>query len=555
MKKIFVLPFVAFGLLSFIMTGAFAQTPLVNVQTVTVRDARNAPQNDFDRRGAVDYVYRIGKFEVTVGQYTAFLNNVASITTNSYLITLWNPQMGDKPWYAGVARSGNGTALDPYKYTTIGNTNFPIDNVNWFDAARFCNWLHNGATTGASTETGAYTLNGATDGVIDKNTNAKWWIPSFNEWWKAAYYKGGSTNAGYWTYPTQSDTRPGNLIGGGTNQANYAKDLVYSVTQTTGYSPLQDYRTAVGTFSNSPSAYGTFDQAGNILEWNDQTFQGYVTALVGGNWNSAEGELSGTTSAGTWDRGREWPGWGFRVAGAPDQDADDDGVNDYRENKDGTDPNDATSFNPLSKGLVAYYPLDGNANDESGNGYDGDASRVIYAPDRSGAASTSGDFRDNAYIEIPGLRSLNNYPITYSVWMYLESYHTALSWRGWGEMFLLGKDEPGVGNGAVISIHTDDDVANTLGYTGFLTSYTPALAKWSLVTLSIDTNRQATFYIDGLPIASSNLRICLSEFPHLTFSTSSLGSHFEATWIRSAFTTALFQPQRLRNYISTTRGA
>jgi hypothetical protein len=47
-------------------------------------------------------------------------------------------------------------------------------------------------------------------------------------------------------------------------------------------------------------------------------------------------------------------------------DTDNDGVNDYREGKDGTDPSDPASFNPLSKGLVAFYPFDGNANDESG---------------------------------------------------------------------------------------------------------------------------------------------------------------------------------------------
>jgi hypothetical protein len=47
-------------------------------------------------------------------------------------------------------------------------------------------------------------------------------------------------------------------------------------------------------------------------------------------------------------------------------DTDGDGVNDYREAIDGTDPNDPHSFNPLSIGLVAHYPFDGNANDESG---------------------------------------------------------------------------------------------------------------------------------------------------------------------------------------------
>jgi sulfatase modifying factor 1 len=316
MKKIFVLPFVALGFLAFGVTAVFAQTPLVNVQTVTVGDAGNAPQNYFDRRGAVDYIFRIGKFEVTIEQYTAFLNSVASTTAVDYLIDLWTLGMGGAPTQSGISRSGNGTTSNPYIYAAIGNSKHPVDHISWFRAARFCNWLHNGATNGANTETGAYTLNGATDGVIDKNTNAKWWIPSFNEWWKAAYYKGGSTDAGYWTYPTQSDTRPGNLIGGGTNQANYRKDLVFSVTQTTDYSPLQNYRTAVGTFSNSPSAYGTFDQAGNILEWNDNTYQGLVTSFVGGTWGSAEGDLSGTTSGGTWDRTRYWPGWGFRVASA-----------------------------------------------------------------------------------------------------------------------------------------------------------------------------------------------------------------------------------------------
>ncbi len=53
-------------------------------------------------------------------------------------------------------------------------------------------------------------------------------------------------------------------------------------------------------------------------------------------------------------------------AESPTGDPDNDEVNNYREIKDGTDPNDANSFNPLSKGLVAYYPFNGNANDESG---------------------------------------------------------------------------------------------------------------------------------------------------------------------------------------------
>jgi len=43
---------------------------------------------------------------------------------------------------------------------------------------------------------------------IPKESNANYYIPTENEWYKAAYYKGGGTNAGYWLYATQSDTVP-----------------------------------------------------------------------------------------------------------------------------------------------------------------------------------------------------------------------------------------------------------------------------------------------------------------------------------------------------------
>jgi hypothetical protein len=46
-------------------------------------------------------------------------------------------------------------------------------------------------------------------------------------------------------------------------------------------------------------------------------------------------------------------------------DSDGDGVNDYREDKDGTDPNDPNSFNPLSKGLVAHYPFEHTFEDQA----------------------------------------------------------------------------------------------------------------------------------------------------------------------------------------------
>ena len=48
----------------------------------------------------------------------------------------------------------------------------------------------------------------ATNDPPAHNPGAKFWIPTFDEWFKAAYYKGGSTNAGYWTGPFRADGEP-----------------------------------------------------------------------------------------------------------------------------------------------------------------------------------------------------------------------------------------------------------------------------------------------------------------------------------------------------------
>ncbi len=251
------------------------QAALLEIETVTVGDAGNAA--DTTTYGAVADVFALGKYEVTIGQYATFLNAVAATDTYS----LYNPGMATDQNIAGITRTGSSGS---YSYSVSGSGTRPITHVSWFDAARFANWMNNGATNGASTETGAYTLNGATSGVgFTKNAGATWWIPSEDEWYKAAYYKGGGTNAGYWDYPTQSDSAPGNVVGGAANQANY-NNGVYSVTQSSTYSGTLNYLTDGGAFSASDSAYGTFDQAGNVIEWNDAV-TGSNRVIRGGSWN------------------------------------------------------------------------------------------------------------------------------------------------------------------------------------------------------------------------------------------------------------------------------
>ena len=285
--------------------------PLLTIDTVTVGDAGNAA--DTTTYGAVAYDFNIGKYEVTIGQYTSFLNAVAATDTYS----LYNASMATDLNVAGISRSG---ASGSYTYAVVNNggdsSNRPITYVSWFDAARFANWMNNGATNGASTETGAYTLNGATSGVnFTKNAGATWWIPSEDEWFKSAYYKGGGTNAGYWLYPTQSDSAPGNNIGGAANQANYyAGD--YAVTQSSTYSDTLNYLTDAGAFSNSDSAYDTFDQGGNVWEWNDAVI-GSSRGLRGGSWRSNVNGLRSSRRNDD-DPALEREIVGFRVASVPE---------------------------------------------------------------------------------------------------------------------------------------------------------------------------------------------------------------------------------------------
>ena len=150
---------------------------------------------------------------MTLGQYTQFLNAVA---TKSDAYGCYNCSMvnGEGYYPFGISQSWNAVQLS---YSVTGSNpqavNMPVTRESWLDAARFCNWLHNGQPTSGvenntTTEAGAYTLSGdTTSGLETKNAGATYWIPSENEWYKAAYYN-PSSGTSYCTYATQSNVAP-----------------------------------------------------------------------------------------------------------------------------------------------------------------------------------------------------------------------------------------------------------------------------------------------------------------------------------------------------------
>lgn len=288
------------------------------VEMVTVGNPGNAadPGNtsDPDVYGAVANPFRIGKYEVTLAQYAAFLNAVAA--TDTY--DLYDPGVLKDTQVAGIQQSGAPGSLT---YSVVGSGTRPVTYVDWFDAARFCNWLHNGRPNGmqdaGTTERGAYTLDGASSGIaFTREPGAKFWIPSEDEWYKAAYHHPnslGGPSDDYYLYTTMSDTPPDNQIGATPNEAN-TYTTVYSVTQAPlPASTTQNYLTDIGAFSGSPSYYGTFDQGGNVWEWTEG-INGGQRVVRGSSWDNLPAQILSSVRSSLGHEREDTIG--FRVAGS-----------------------------------------------------------------------------------------------------------------------------------------------------------------------------------------------------------------------------------------------
>jgi formylglycine-generating enzyme required for sulfatase activity len=279
------------------------------IQWVTVGDPGNTA--DGSGYGAVATSFQIMKYEFTNQLYTEFLNSVDQHGTNPY--SVYSASMGSSA-RGGISFTSG--AASGSKYAVRSNMgDKPVNFVSWFDAARVSNWYQNGATSSSSTETGAYTLNGATTGNAPAvNPGATFYIPTEDQWYKAAYYQGGGTNAGYWDYATQSDTAPTAVtadstgIGSAGSTGNFA-----NYNRVADWNSQNGNVTTVGT-NGGASAYGAFDMSGNLYEWNDLTgAAGSSRGFRGGNWLDGASFLS-SSGRSTGAPSFELHNGGFRLA-------------------------------------------------------------------------------------------------------------------------------------------------------------------------------------------------------------------------------------------------
>ncbi len=242
-----------------------------NMEFVTIGNPGNAADTTGapNSAGAVGYTYGIGKFEVSEDMITKYNANFG--TANSLAIT-----------------------------KDTRGPNKPATGVSWNEAARFVNWLN---TSSGGFAAYKFTTGGVNDNIalwtatdtLDydasnpyRSKRATYVLPSYNEWYKAAYYD--PSNSTYYNFATGSDTAPTSVASGTGTGVNGNNEAVYEDR------PPADVNLAGGF-----SPYGVMGLGGNVREWQESSSDlannsgSSSRVFRGGGWADSSSNLSSSS--------------------------------------------------------------------------------------------------------------------------------------------------------------------------------------------------------------------------------------------------------------------
>lgn len=279
----------AVGVMSFATTRADVD-PNSGIDFVRVGAVGNAPYTGgglyVNNRGRVDYEYSIGKFEVTTAQWVEFMNAAFDRPASDRIPFAFSPTQ-----WAAQATSPNTPGAQRW-VVPAGREMLPVGGLDWRTCAIYANWLHNDkaanreAFLSGAYDVGTFGYLGETSLFTDQITRspgARYWIPSLDEWMKAAHYDPNKQNSdgsvgGWWTYANGSDTPfvygppgvrsstggfPGPDPNGPFATANAAWEFQFP-----GFSPFLVQLGAYGVMS----PWGLYDAAGGTREWIEGVF-------------------------------------------------------------------------------------------------------------------------------------------------------------------------------------------------------------------------------------------------------------------------------------------
>ena len=225
-----------------------------SIDFVTIGNPNNAADTSGSPNpvGAVSYIYNLGKYEVSRDMINK-ANLAGALGVTLYDMTNYG---------------GNGA-------------NKPATGISWSEAATYVNWLNTSTGNTAAYKfdsSGNFVLWSPSDSGYNannlfRNSLAKYFLPSVNEWYKGAY---GSPSGTWYNYATGTDSVPTAVVSG---TSPYT--AVYG-----GQVGPADINDAGGL-----SSYGTMAQGGNVFEWTDSAYDGVNDAidefreLRGGAWD------------------------------------------------------------------------------------------------------------------------------------------------------------------------------------------------------------------------------------------------------------------------------
>ena len=241
--------------------------------------------------GIVNNDYRMGTYEITNDQWTKFQANIAPTQVTGTPSTAYD----ESPYFTG--------------------TDVPTNNLSWYEGAQFVNWLNTSTDHQAAYKfTGTQGTSGYTLGVWEsgdagynpnnpyRNSNAIYFLPTEDEWVKAAYWNGTSLQ----TYATIGDVTP--------TQAGWN---FYD----NGYATDPDGPWDVGY--GSEELNGTYDMMGNVWEWMESPYysgdylSGSFRGVRGGSYGDYDSSLRSALRV-LGDPDVEYGFVGFRVASVPE---------------------------------------------------------------------------------------------------------------------------------------------------------------------------------------------------------------------------------------------
>ncbi len=210
-------------------------------------------------RGGVAYEYRMATTEVSASQWIDFMRAYAPYVGSEYQFGTF---MAGPIRFAGFSTQGvpQYTIAPGYENVAVG--------VGWRYAARYCNWLHNDrALTREAFDNGAYdatTFTSNPDGTFNDqlthNADARYWIPTLDEWVKGVHYdpdRYGPGQEGYWMFPYAQAEQ---LISGYPGEPG--------AQTSSGIVDLYG-RIDIGAYPDSTGVWGLLDTSGGLPEWTE----------------------------------------------------------------------------------------------------------------------------------------------------------------------------------------------------------------------------------------------------------------------------------------------